>query len=306
MKVARVVYGTDLTRTSEPAWREALLVARLFEAEVVLVHAVPTALLVPPGEFAAPELYRQVIEAAREHARAGIERLQDAVPAPVPKIRYRIEPGPPALRILEAIREEAGDLVVVGTHGRTGLRRVVLGSVADRLVRLAPCPVLTVGAQAGSRRGPRPTLERIVYATDFSPSARAAWPWVVALARAAGAEVDLVHVTLVPAAEQGVPVEVLGRMAQALDEEGRANAEAFLRDGPLDRERVHVVVGPGVAADQVLRVARTRAADLVVMGTHGWSGVLRWMLGSVAQHVVQAAPCPVLTVGPAAGPDEGA
>ena len=116
-----------------------------------------------------------------------------AVPGSGLTVRIRLEEGSPAERILEVATQEPADLLVVGTHGRAGLQRAMLGSIADRLVRQATCPVLTVRPMP--ERQLAGEIRRICYATDFSPTARAAWPWVVAIASAAGAEVDLVHVT---------------------------------------------------------------------------------------------------------------
>ena len=178
----------------------------------------------------------------------------------------------------------------------------MLGSIADRMVRQATCPVLTVRPMP--ERAPRREIRRICYATDFSPTARAAWPWVVAIASAAGAEVDLVHVTFGPVADRHLPAETIGRMAQFLQEQGRIEVERFLERSTLPRERIHVHLSPGVAGEQIVHQAQERAADLIVMGTHGWSGIVRWMLGSVAHYVIQTAPCPVLTIAPAGAAHE--
>jgi nucleotide-binding universal stress UspA family protein len=217
-------------------------------------------------------------------------------------VRIRLEEGPPASRILEVATQEAADLLVVGTHSRTGLPRAILGSVADRLVRQATCPVLTV--RPIPERAPRREIRRICYATDFSPTARAAWPWVVAIASAAGAEVDLVHVTFEPVADRHLSAEAIGRMAQLLREQGQIEVERFLERSTLPRERIHVRLSPGVPAEQIVHQAQAQGADLIVMGTHGWSGIVRWMLGSVAHHVIQTAPYPVLTVAPAGAAHE--
>ena len=226
-----------------------------------------------------------------------------AVPGSGLKVRIRLEEGgPPASRILEVATQEAADLLVVGTHSRTGLARAMLGSIADRIVRQAACPVLTV--RPIPERAPRREIRRICYATDFSPTARAAWPWVVAIASAAGAEVDLVHVTFEPVADRHLPAETIGRMAQFLQEQGRIEVERFLERSTLPRERIHVHLSPGVAGEQIVHQAQERAADLIVMGTHGWSGIVRWMLGSVAHYVIQTAPCPVLTIAPAGATHE--
>jgi nucleotide-binding universal stress UspA family protein len=202
-----------------------------------------------------------------------------------------------AARILEVARHEAADLLVVGTHSRTGLQRAALGSIADRMVRQATCPVLTVRPRPETAR--RRAIRRICYATDFSPTARAAWPWVVAIASAAGAEVDLVHVTFEPVVDHHMPAEAIGRMAQFLRDQGRIEVERFLERSTLPRERIHVHLSPGVPGEQIVHRALEQAADLIVMGTHGWSAIVRWMLGSAAHYVIQTAPCPVLTIAPA-------
>lgn len=258
------------------------------------MHAVAPPMIYPEQGYFPPQLYEELVEGARRSAQEGFDRLLAGVVGSGLKVRIRLVDGPPAQRLLEVVTEEAADLLVVGTHGRTGLDRALLGSVADRLVRQASCPVLTVPPLLGS--APREKIRRICFATDFSPSSRAAWPWVVALAKAANAEVDLVHVTFEPVADRHLSPDSISRMAKALQDQGRLEVEQFLQRSELPRERIRIHLPRGVAGEQIVHRAREQAADLIVMGTHGWSGVVRWMLGSVANHVIQTAPCPVLTV----------
>jgi nucleotide-binding universal stress UspA family protein len=302
--IHRILCATDLSATSEPAWDEAKLLGRLFNAEILLLHVVAPPPVFPAEGYFPPQLYEELVGSARRDAQDRFDRLLGSVAGSGLKIRICLEEGPPAQRILEVVTQEAADLLVVGTHGRTGLERIVLGSVADRMVRQATCPVLTARSTPGS--GPRREIRRISYATDFSPTARAAWPWVVGIAQATDAEVDLVHVTFEPVADHHLSAEAIGRMAQLLHDQGRIEAERFLERSPLPPERVHVRLPHGVPGEQIVRRAQEQAADLVVMGTHGWSGVVRWMLGSVAHHVIQTAPCPVLTIGPVSAQSEGA
>jgi nucleotide-binding universal stress UspA family protein len=310
MTIQRVVYATDLSTISEPAWDEAKQLGHLFGAEILLLHVVPPPVILPSEGYFPPQLFEELTQSARRESEKGLDRLLGSVAGSGVKVRVRLERGPVAQRILEVAAEEAADLLVVGTHGRTGLERALLGSVADRLVRQATCPVLTVRPTVGSM--PRGALRRICYATDFSPTARAAWPWVVAIAGAANAEVDLVHVTFEPVPDRHLSAEALGQMAHAFREQGRTEAERFLERSTLRRERVQVRLPQGDPGEQIVHRAREQAADLIVMGTHGWSGLVRWMLGSVAYRVIQTAPCPVLTIAPAAavaesgqGPEAG-
>ena len=304
--VRRLLCATDLSPAATPAWEEAQLLGALFAAEVLLLHVVPPALPAPLDGSLPPSLVREVWEAGQRQARAGLDQLVGGLADPGLKVSARIEEGSPARRILEVAREDAVDLVVLGTNGRGRPRSVFLGSVADGVVRHASCPVVTVPARRGDAPPTSPQLRRVCYATDFSAGARAAWPWVLAVAGAASAEVDLLHVTAAPVADPELPAESIGRMARLLRAQGEAEAERFLRACPLPADRVHVVLGSGVVAEQILHVARERGADLIAMGTHGWSGLLRWTLGSIAHHVVQTAPVPVLTVGPGSRSEEGA
>ena len=294
ISVRRILYATDLSPTSEAAWSEARRLGRLFDAEIVILHAVAPPLVYPEQGYFPPQLYEELVQGARRSAEEGLDRLLASVVGSGLKVRIRLVDGPPAQRLLEVVTEEAADLLVVGTHGRTGLERALLGSVADRLVRQASCPVLTVPPLPGGAPGEK--IRRICFATDLSPSSRAAWPWVVALAKAANAEVDLVHVTFEPVADRHLSPDSISRMAKALEDQGRVEVEQFLQRSELARERIRVHLPRGVAGEQIVHRAREQAADLIVMGTHGWSGVVRWMLGSVANHVIQMAPCPVLTV----------
>jgi nucleotide-binding universal stress UspA family protein len=300
-RIRQILCATDFSPASEPAWEEAQLLARALGAELVLLHVVPPVLVPMEGYFPA-HMYQELVEGAEREAQARLDAMLAKLGEPPLKARSRIVEGSAALRIRDVAREEGGDLLVVGTHGRTGMGRVLLGSVADRVVRSARQPVVTVRPQPAGARPAR--LGRILYATDFSPTARAAWSWVLELAGATAAAVDFLHVTAQPVPDRHLSPELIGRMAALLEEHGEAEAEQFLerseRDQPgrLPRERVQVLIGRGVVEDQIVHWAQARGADLIVMGTHGLSGLLRWMLGSVAHHLLQAAPCPVLTVGP--------
>jgi nucleotide-binding universal stress UspA family protein len=297
--INRILYATDLSATSEPVWGEARRLGRLFDAEIVILHVVtPPPNVFPLEGYVPPDLYEEFLRSAQRDAERGLDRLLGSVAGSGLKVRLRLEEGPPASRILDIASQEAADILVVGTHGRTGFRRAMLGSIADRMIRQARCPVLTARPQPEG--APRAQIRRICYATDFSPTAHAAWSWVVAIASAADAEVDLVHVTFEPVADRHLPAEAIERMAQFLREQGHIEVERFLAQSTLPRDRIHVHLSPGVPGEQIVHRALERAADLIIMGTHGWSGVVRWMLGSVAHYVIQTAPCPVLTIAPAA------
>jgi nucleotide-binding universal stress UspA family protein len=140
--VRQILCASDLSPASEPAWLMARRLGGLFGAEVVLLHVVPPVPIPLKGYFP-PQLYQELVTGARREAEASLAALVGGTSGAAPKVRTRVVEGSPAARIAE----ETADLVVVGTHGRTGLDRAVLGSVADRLVRTAKCPVRTVRTQ---------------------------------------------------------------------------------------------------------------------------------------------------------------
>jgi nucleotide-binding universal stress UspA family protein len=300
VRVHRILCATDLSPASEPAWEQARRLGQIFNADVLLLHVVAPVWL-PADASISPALDQGWAETSRQQAQERVDQLVHRAGDPEGKVLSRVEEGSPGSQILEVARREAADLIVMGTHGRAGVRRLVLGSVAENLVRLAPCPVLTVRSTPSTQaaaRWARPRSEcRILYATDFSPSARAAWPWARVLAETTKGRVDLLHVAPEVVVDPRLAAADVSRMARLLHEQRQAAAEAFLAQVAMPPDSVRVLLRRGVAGDEMVRAARAHAARFIVMGTEGSPG-LRWMLGSVAHRVIQTAPCPVLTVGP--------
>jgi nucleotide-binding universal stress UspA family protein len=201
--------------------------------------------------------------------------------------------GDPVARILERAAALGADLIVMGTHGRRGFDRWVLGSVTERVLHHAPCPVLAVNGRA-ERPDPagRPPFSRVLCADDLTPGVLT---YALRLARQAGARLEVLHaVEEVPEEGAGgaVPFEygpVL--MAQARERLHTAVASA----GQATSEVVETVVC-GRAYKQILRLAAAGKADLIVMGVHGGHPINDMFFGSTTHHVVRGADCPVLVV----------
>jgi nucleotide-binding universal stress UspA family protein len=197
--------------------------------------------------------------------------------------------------LLRYAEEHAIDLIVMGTHGRSGLRRMLLGSVAEEVVRWAPCPVLTVRANG-------PTVDEIasiLVPVDFSESSKAAVRQAVRLARLFGARLDLLHVG------ETVPVPAFYDTGFIVYEYGPQFAEHALEQlhGLVDDElagdpgaalEVRVHVGVGQSPSVIVKEAERLGSGLIVMGTRGLSGLKHLLLGSVAERVLRLARCPVL------------
>jgi len=145
-----------------------------------------------------------------------------------------------------------------------------------------------------------PRYRRILWPTDFSPIAKAALPYAADMATERGADLVLLHV--LPSVPPYAVAEISGAFLDRLDRETRSKAAAELRKlaagGKHPGLRTRTVVAKGVTFDQILRVARRLRCDLIVLATHGRTGLRHVLMGSVAENVVRRAPCPVLTVRP--------
>lgn len=234
-----------------------------------------------------------------QHARHRLEALGAEAPCPVDVVVTHAMT--PSTAILEHAAAPDVDLVVMDTHGRRGLARFVLGSTAREVVRGAPCPVVT--ARPGAEEAVLPMLSggSVLVALDFSEASAEAVRQASDLADALAARVDVLHVPARvnldgPAAESPPDPEHTVRAARAY--RVRAFARAAL-DGTRHEgaDRLGGVgVETGAPADVIVRTATERASGLVVLGTKGLRGVGRLVEGSIAEAVVAAAPCPVLTV----------
>jgi nucleotide-binding universal stress UspA family protein len=208
-----------------------------------------------------------------------------------------LEGRPHEVIVLRA-RAQPADLLVMGTHGRSGFNRLLMGSVTEKVLRMASCPVLTVPAAAPAMSSSAVAFKRIVCALDFSPSALEALRYGLELGRQAGG-----CVTVLYALEYMDPEEPcehvdfdIRRRRQHFVDHARARLHAQLAQEPTTWCEIEEVVAIDRAYKAVLRHATASKADLIVMGAQGTGGVELMLYGSNTQHVLRAAQCPVLTV----------
>lgn len=296
-----VVVAVDFSETSERALDVARGIARRLGAELLLVHAfeVPAPLFNPyavpaPGNFVAE---------AREAAQRKLEAIRERLAGEGLSVRTQLAAVPAATALAEIAQEIGAGLVVTGTHGHTGLKHVLLGSVAERTVREAPCPVLTVKDRlAEALRSPEEgadmePIRTIVAAVDFSELSDQALEAAIDLAKQFGAELHLVHafdvrVPLVTPYEVAIPTSFIEEARRAAKRKLDAHEERAKEAGLT----VHAHLTEVPAATSIAEVAEEAGADLIVMGTHGHTGLKHVVLGSVAERTLRHAPCSVLTV----------
>jgi nucleotide-binding universal stress UspA family protein len=212
--------------------------------------------------------------------------------------------GDVAKEIVANARKGPGGLIVMGTHGRSGFERFVLGSVTEKVLRRADCPVLTVPAHApDSVPVPSGLFSRIVCATDFSDCAMHALTYATSLAQETTAQLTVVHVVELP---PEIPVDVhetigggphsLREYVAAVTSERRDRLERAIREHVRTQCAVTTVLASGKPYREILRVAAEQAADLIVVGIQGRGAIDRLFFGSTTAHLVRQASCAVLTI----------
>jgi nucleotide-binding universal stress UspA family protein len=293
--IRRILCPTDFSEFGRRALRQAIPLAQWYEASLTALHVLPGAIPVD-GMFpyALPPLAHEGVR-----ARVDQELVEFVAPAREAGVHadVLVREGTVPATILDVARGLPADLLVMGTHGQGGLERVVLGSVTESVLRKAPCPVLTTPREERTFAGPAP-FKRILYATDFSPAAEHALGYAMSLAEEAQGALILVHVMEGPtlaATTSGVPID-LGRV----NADVARDAQKALREAVSPEARVwceaeeHVPFGR--PADEIVRLAKEREAQVIVMGVHGRNALDLALFGSTTHQVIRKAPCPVLTI----------
>jgi len=212
----------------------------------------------------------------------------------VPIIYAQTDSDSPADAIVDRTDEYDIDLVVMGTHGRRGMDRLLSGSVSEEVVRRAPCPVFTVLPRDESGTGPQ--INRVLAPVDLSDQSELVLNHAVALAESYAAPLDLLHVVEEAAYPNVYGLEPLTPALPNVQDRAREALETLASEVDLRTDPVNVHVLAGNAARDIVEFAKENAADLIVMATHGRTGLDRFLIGSVAEKVVRRAPCPVFTL----------
>lgn len=286
----RILVATDFSPAAELAQRLALDLARGFEAELHVVH-VQVLLDDPHLEEKHQHELDLLLETSGQRRRQVLEAPSAETEVPIHTHLVR------GLSASEVIAESAGDLkcelIVMGTHGRRGFTHLLLGSVAEHVVRTARVPVLTVRPDSIV---PPAGIRRILVPHDFSNHSTTAVEVAAAWARDLAAKVTLLHAVepvVYPEfyAVDLLPDEMIGRLKTRSEEALVQSAQDH-----LEGVTVNVEVTVGRAGDTIVAEAATENHDLVVMGTRGLSGLEHLLLGSVAESVLRRCALPMLAV----------
>lgn len=292
-RIRQILCPVDFSEISGHALDHAAAMALWYDARLTLLYV-----FVNRPTMDLPPLVLE--DADRERLLTEMRRLPSGVAAEV-SLQFRIEE---AERVHDGILAQVAavhaDLLVIGTHGRSGFQRLFLGSVTEKVIRKAPCPTLVVPPRADDAAPDAPVrFRRILCAVDFSESSLDAAAYAVNMAGETSAQLTLLHVVELPLVLSPEPAAFdvdLTRIRDVAAADARRRLHELIPAQARRRCTVETGVVAGRAHQEILRHAAEQQADLVVMGVHGRGLVDRLLFGSTTHHVIRAATCPVLVV----------
>lgn len=304
IEIRRILCPIDFSDHSRRALDHAVAIARWYDSAVTVLHVFSTA---PVAAYApgAPDL--QSIVLTREDRDQLLDHMTRFIAAESPPdvpVEPSIREGLPSTEILDHATAMDADLLVLGTHGRSGLDRLVLGSVAEKVLRKATCPVLTVPHNLPDAVPAAPVLfKHVLCPVDFSDCSLHALNYAMSLAQEADGQLIVMHTMYGLEDSPDLFDTVLTDDRLSLAEFRHRREEEIqqrLKDAVPETVaaycQVETLVSRGKPGREILRIARERTSDLIVMGIHGRRAADLMFFGSTTQHVVRHAACPVLTL----------
>lgn len=297
MKIKRILFPTDFSRCSDQALVHALSLAERYDASLAIVH------VLLPLEYDPYELGHHLPDL--DKVQEEIDRLSASqINAAIDRKSYRditinqsttrgISPAP---SILEYAAREEIDLIVMGTHGRRGINHFMLGSVAEETVRLAPCPVVTVREKRN--QSAMTQFNQILVPIDFSEFSRDAISHAKYLAADFGSTVRLLHIVeeVIHPSFYVTGQTSLTTWFPEIEATSLKEMKKLADDAPGPQVPLEFHIKEGRAAVDIIGFAKKNLIDLIVMASHGLTGIEHLLLGSVAEKVVRMAPCPLFTI----------
>jgi nucleotide-binding universal stress UspA family protein len=288
--IKQMLFATDFSACADRALEYALALAGAWKAELTVV----TVLELYPGMDPDYTVNKMYLDHLRAEANRQLVTVEARAKAAGLSITTRIEVGIPSQALQTVASTIGADLLVVGTHGRTGLDHVLIGSTAERVVRVSPCPVLAVKADKG-REGATTAIKRIVVPIDLSTCSLDALEYAVQFAKPFGAAITILH-AMEPVA-YGLDFS-LSHSKEWREQRDYLEKRLSVLSACVTAHGVQAdhVLKPGLPADSITSYVAQQGFDLMIMGTHGRRGISHVLLGSIAGAMLRLASCPVLTV----------
>jgi nucleotide-binding universal stress UspA family protein len=296
VEIREVLCPTDFSEASRHALEHAVVIAKWYESRIAALHVLHVPLFPQPpilGAAFADETTPAIsnYQEREEELRAWLEPAHQAGI----KTEVLVDEGNTARKILEHARSRPADLIVMGTHGLAGFERFTLGSVTEKVLRRATCPVMTVPPAVETAA--KVPYTRLLCPVDFSESSLAALQFAFSLAKEADARLTILHVFDWPRDDDSL-LERFDASAfrHVVDEQARGRLQALVTDDVRVWCKPSTKVAYGKPYREILDVAEEERADLIVIGVRGRNPLDLTLFGSTANHVVRRALCPVLTL----------
>lgn len=305
MKIEKILVPTDFSGHSEEALKSALRLKNDFGAQLTVLHVFDVSEMLGLGWTVYGEsLEAEVISRMETDARNALKEFVKKAGAKENEVATLVARGRPFVETVRLARNENVDLIVMGTHGRKGIEHLLMGSNAEKVVRKAHCSVLTIKRSENRKKPPFPA-SRILVPTDFSLTSERAMSMALKLAQKYHADILLLHIFADLKIQEAIQwTEYLPTAQTDLElEEGikkRAEEEmtAFIAKFPVGDVKIITRILSDIPHKGIVETAVKENSDLIVMGTHGRSGLTYLLMGSTAEKVVRTSSCPVLTVKP--------
>ncbi len=289
MKLNRIFVPTDFSETANLAVRQAVVLAQIYQAELIVLHA---RLMYDDDSSRLPE----ALERLKQEETRILNKMHQSVTHadPATPIRHEIIRGYSApSAILGYVNQNDFDLVVIGTHGRSGIEQLLLGSVAEKIVRYAPSPVLTV-----HRKSPViETYKKIIVPFDFSEHAQRALRTALRVSPD-DAEIHLVYVF----EKDAYPEMYSWNLASSIDLmpqvqiKAREKMDALLNNLNIGNRQIHKIIMNGTPHKKIAEYVNSQQAELVIMATQGLVGLDRFLLGSTTERIIRSVNTQILTL----------
>jgi nucleotide-binding universal stress UspA family protein len=292
IEIKQVLCPVDFSDCSRRALARAVALARWFRAQLTVLHVAATPLVDLPPITMGHEKRDQLV--------GELQRFTGARLREIPIDLVVKKAADVSCAILDEIGAIRADLLVVGSHGRSGVQRLLLGSVAEKVVRQAPCPTLVIPRDATENGAETsPPFHRLLCAVDFSEGSMKALTYGIILAEEADAHLTVLHVIEVPPelrdapGPAGIDVDAVRAAAEA---EALRRLRALIPREARTYCAIETVVTEGAPHREILKVAADRQTDLIVMGVQGRAAIDLVMFGSNAARVMRRATCATLVV----------
>lgn len=311
IEIRHLLCPIDFSDGSRRAFDQAMAIARWSGARVTLLHVVPPPVTSPAAPDAHLVASAGALPTDHDTLRQEMQRFLEAPSTPRGDVDLLVREGPAAGEIVRQATLLRPDLLVMGTHGRSGLTRVVLGSVTEHVLHAAPCPLLVVPPHLAEAVPATPALySAILCPVDFSSTSAEAVRFAVSFARGSGGRLTLVHVLGHDLHDTPDLYDTMLSDRRLSDDDYQQRRVAYARERVLEIvpesagvEYAVQIAGPGgPPAREILRIAAEQHSDLIVLGVQPHSGPDLRISGSTTHDVVRHAACAVLTLrGHAAG-----